>query len=160
MKAVVGMDLAIQPGRGVGSILFGCVCDEASEVLGQPDRIDETEDDMGERCIAWHYDVLGMSLYFDEDAEFRLGLVDASSLNISVHGIRPIGLSLDEAREAFKDHGGLTLDGEFAELGRCAYDLENEFVTLWFQDEVCDSIQAFVPIDFDDEYLWPTPSTA
>jgi hypothetical protein len=131
-----------------------------SEAFGQPDRIEETEDNMGERCIAWHYDVLGMSLYFDEDADFRFGLVDVSSLDVSVHGVRPIGLGLDEARAAFEGHGGLSLDEEFAELGRCAYDLQTEFVTLWFQDGVCDSIQAFVPIDSDDEYVWPVRPNA
>lgn len=149
------MDLAIEPGRGIGSILFGCFRDEVDKAIGQPDRIKETEDSLGERCVAWHYDLLGLSLYFDEDADFRLGLVDASSLNVSVYGVRPIGLGLTEARAAFKGHGGLTLDEEFTDLGRSAYDLQNEFVTLWFQDGVCDSIQAFVPIDSDDEYVWP-----
>ncbi len=153
------MDLAIQPGRGIGSVSFGCTRDEATEVFGRPDRIEENEDSLGERCIAWHYDVLGLSLYFDEDADFRLGLIDVSSLDVSVRGVRPIGLELTEALAAFERFGGLSMDEEFAELGRSAYDLQSEFVTLWFQDGVCDSIQAFVPIDSDDEYVWPSGPT-
>lgn len=154
------MDLAILPGRGFGSLWFGSDRNQAARVFGQPDRIEETEDSPGECCIAWHYEALGLSLYFDEDAEYRLGLVDTSALGVSLLGVRPIGLDLAEALEAFKEFGGLSLDEEFTELGRCAYDLQSEFVTLWFQDGVCDSIQAFVPIDSDDEYVWPPGPTA
>jgi hypothetical protein len=149
------MDLTLKPGRGVGLVSFGFVRDQVADVFGQPDRIKENEDDMGERCIEWHYDVIGLSLYFDEDADFRLGLIDVSSLEVSVCGVRPVGLGIDELQAAFVKFGGLALDAEDVELGRAAYDLESEFVTLWFQDGVCDSIQAFVPIDYDDEYLWP-----
>ena len=154
------MDFAIQPGRGIGHIWFGCTRDKAIEILGQPDRIEEDEDSLGECCIAWHYDVLDLSLYFDEDADYRLGLVDVSSLDVSVLGVRPIGLGLTEALAAFKEFGGVSLDEEFTELGRSAYDLQSEFVTLWFQDGVCDSIQAFVPIDSNDDYVWPPGQTA
>jgi len=154
------MDLAVHPGRGIGALAFGCSRDAAVAALGRPDRIEETEDHPGERCIEWHYDALGLSLYLDEDAGFRLGLVDASSLEVSVRGVRPIGLELEEAKAAFQDLGGLSPDGEFTAPGRCAYDLQDEFVTLWFQDGVCDSIQVFVPSDSNDEYVWPPGAAA
>ena len=154
------MDFAIQPGRGIGSVSFGFKRDEVAEELGQPDRVDESDVDVGERCIEWHYDALNVSFYFDEDADFRLGLVDAGSLDVSVLGVRPIGLELDEAMVAFEKLGGLSLDEEFVDLRRSAYDLQSEFVTIWFQDGVCDSIQAFVPIDSNDEYVWPSGPAA
>jgi hypothetical protein len=153
---VARMDLAILPGEGVGPILFGSDRDATAEAFGPPDREEELEDSMGERCIVWHYTALGMSLYFDEDADYRLGLVDVTSKKASILGVRPVGLGLAEAQIAFETFGGLALDEEFADLGRSAYDLQSEFVTIWFQDGVCDSIQAFVPIDADDEYLWPS----
>jgi hypothetical protein len=149
------MELEIQPGRGIGTLTFGCRRDEVSETLGQPERIEENEDSMGERCIAWHYESKGLSFYFDEDADFRLGVIDAGALEVAVLGIRPVGLEVDEAVAAFEKLGGLVPDEELEGAGRAAYDLGSEFVTLWFQDGLCESIQAFVPLDAADEYLWP-----
>ena len=96
-----------------------------------------------------------MSLYFDEDTGFRLGLIDLDALAVSIRGVRPIGLEVDEARKLFQASPGFELEEEFSGTGRAVYDLPGTSVSLWFQDGVCDSVQVAVPIAEDGEYVWP-----
>lgn len=155
------MKFEILPGRGVGPILLGSSRREVEQVLGTPNRVetDEGPEDAEEpvRSESWHYERAGISLYFDEDAEFRLGLIDLDVLEASIRGVRPVGLEIDEAQKLFQDNPGFELEEEFSGTGRAVYELPGTSVSLWFQDGVCDSVQVAVPIAEDGEYLWPNP---
>ena len=130
---------------------------EVASILGDPDRIDEDEIE-NERSIAWHYEGLGFSVYFDEDADFRLDLFDIEHPEAEIDQVRPIGLSENETLSALAHLGEITLDDEFSESGRRIYDIEECSISLYFEDGICDSVQVAVMVDSNDEYSWPAQS--
>jgi len=147
------MDFTIHPGQGVGPLRFGMTRDEAFEVLGRPDQeLEEAHDE--DVQLGWHYETLGLSLYFAQDTDYRLGLIELDALEASVFGRRPIGLEPDEAEKVFGDHG-LVFEENFPAQHRCVYELGDTSISFWFQDGFCESVQVAVPIGDDDEYVWP-----
>lgn len=148
------MKFEIRPGDGCGPLRFGDRREQVTSKLGKPDRIVE-EGPESESTIGWHYELLGLTCLFDEDADFRLTLIDLNALETSVLGLRPIGLTIAEAEKVFADHGGLQLDVELSDSENAVYDLGNLGVTLWFDEGDCDSVQVVVAINDEDQYVWP-----
>jgi hypothetical protein len=148
------MEFDIRPGTGCGPLRFGDTREEVEAKVGRPDR-EDVEGREGETTIGWHYEKLELSCYFDEDAEFRLTVFEVDALEVSVHGLRPIGLSIAEAEQVFADHGGLLLDEELGDGRTAVCDLGECGVTLWFDEGDCDSVQVSVGVDDQDCYVWP-----
>jgi len=154
------MDYDIRPGDGCGPLRFGDDRPTVEAKLGKPDRVVE-EGPESEATVGWHYEALGLTCLFDEDADFRLTVIDVDALETSVLGRRPIGLTVAEARKVFSDlfsdEGGLLRDDELSDERNDVYDLGESGVSLWFDEGDCDSVQATVGVDDDDEYVWPAP---
>jgi hypothetical protein len=144
----------IAPGEGVGQLRFGLTESEVRELLGQPDRRDRVGGDDGE-WIEWHYDSLGLSLYFDRDADCCLVTIDINNPEVELDGFKPIGIDEDSALEILGGMGEITLEDEYPEHGRRVYDLVGTEVWFWFEDGLCDSVQVSAFLDDDGDYMWP-----
>ncbi len=84
----------IIPGVGLGELIFGSSFQETRAILGDPDdigRSEEEDEDSGEISISemWTYGSLGVTAHFDEDDDFKLGM-----LSVNVPQYKLEGLSL------------------------------------------------------------------
>jgi hypothetical protein len=127
---------------------------EVEAVIGKPDKV-EHEEMAGERSIAWHFKEQGLSLYFDEDADFRLVMLDIDNPGVSIGGVTPIGGGEDDVLDALAEMGEIVLEEELEDVQRRAYGIEGSGVWVWFHRELCDSVQISVVVDDEDEYVWP-----
>jgi hypothetical protein len=143
----------IAPGEGIGQLRFGLSESEVRELLGQPDRSDRVKVDEGE-WIEWHYDSLGLSLYFDSEADFCLVTIDVSDPEVELDGFKPIGIDEDTALEILSGIGEIVLEDELPKRRR-VYDLIGTEVWFWFNDGLCDSVQVSAFLDDDGDYIWP-----
>ena len=67
----------IKLGIGIGELKFGITRDSVREMLGEPESCEKysysnTEKDLTE---SWYYTTLGISVGFDEEDNWRLGLI-------------------------------------------------------------------------------------
>ncbi|MCP4899480.1 MAG: outer membrane protein assembly factor BamE [bacterium] len=146
--------MKVLPGAGVGEIRFGQTEQEVEAILGKPDKaIRESHD--GEGSIAWHYKEQKLSVYFDEDVEYRLVMLDVDNAALEIDGFRPIGEDEDTVLELLNGLGDVVLEEELADVERRVFDLVDTGLWFWFHKGLCDSVQASVLLDEDDEYVWP-----
>ncbi|QXP59018.1 hypothetical protein [Olleya sp. HaHaR_3_96] len=71
----------IKPGIGVGELKFGMSKNDAKKILGEPDSSEKysytnTEKDFTEN---WYYSDLGLNISFDEEDNWKLGLITIES---------------------------------------------------------------------------------
>jgi hypothetical protein len=146
--------MKINPGVGVGALRFGQSEAEVEALIGTPDRVEEERYE-GDSSLAWHYQALGLSIYFEADPELRLIMIDADSPEVRFDSLAPIGLDEEDLVERLDELGNVVLEEEFEELDRRVYDLVDTGVWFWVHKGRCDSVQVSVLVDDDDEYVWP-----
>ena len=121
------MDQKILLGKGLADLPFGATRDEVQQVLGDPEEKDSV--DLGdEESIAWHYWDLGLSLNFDESAEFGLCTIEVASPEVTLFGEKIIGKRKAEALE-FLDQQKIGKHVPETSRGMAYPDVE---LTLWF----------------------------
>jgi len=91
----------IIPLKGVDEILFGVFNSDIKILLGQPDVIENLGANDGVSSEIYIYKSLGLSLYFDGDANFRLWGIGITTNLASLLGVNPIGLTEAELLKAF-----------------------------------------------------------
>ena len=110
-----------------------------------------------------------VELEFGDDAEGRLVNVDVDALEVTIGGVRPLGLSEDEAASVLEEVGTIELDPEMSDGERSAYRLavtprtpaaggataSGGDVVLWFSGGICDAISAAAGVDAEGFYVWP-----
>jgi hypothetical protein len=104
----------ILPGEGLGKIRFGMSREEVKSIIGEPDEVDnysysEEEESLTE---AWHYDVLNLSLSFDEEYDWELMTISVSGAEYEFIGKRLIGLQEYKLTETLKSMGIENLSSE------------------------------------------------
>ena len=86
----------IVPLVGLKSIKFGDSKEEANELFGTPDLIENELSQDGVSSEIWDYQSKGIQLYFDPDLEFRLWEISITSETAKLNSIKPIGLKESE----------------------------------------------------------------
>lgn len=90
----------IVPLKGVDKIEFGIFNNDIQKLLGEPDTIENWGVD-GVGSEIYIYKSLGLELYFDQNAAFRLWGIDITSDSANLEGVYPIGLTEKELLNAF-----------------------------------------------------------
>ena len=75
-------------GTGMGPLRFGATMDEVRTLVGEPEEIDESEDDDEFEHQAWNYyeDDHLLSLYFDREDDFRLSCIETDNPGLRLYG--------------------------------------------------------------------------
>jgi hypothetical protein len=146
--------MRITPGVGIGELRFGQTRDEVRRLLGPPDRIEEQELE-GDGSEGWHYEEHKLSVYFDEDADWRLVMFDVDHPEAEVDGFHPIGVDEDAVLEVLDAMGEVVLEDELDDLDRRVYDLVGTGIWFWIHDDRCDSMQVSALLDDDEAFIWP-----
>lgn len=148
-------------GNGVLNVKFGMTRDEVKAALGEPDEIENFEDEEdGGETEAWHYDDHELSATFDEVDDWRLTSLAVSSPEFLFQGINLIGLSSEEVIQQIEimDLGEVNFeeisDEDIAD--QQVATIVEASLNLWFEDGILREIQWGPFWDEDnEEYIWP-----
>ncbi len=151
----------ISLGKGLGDLMFGASREEVSKYLGEPEDIAEA-DDTGYLSVSWHYWGKGISFYFEEEDEFRLGDIEITNTETLLCGEKLIGKNPIEVmafadKQSFGRHTTETFEMEGVETTTLvSYDSKS--LMFWFEKGQLTGIQWGYFIDAFDEPLWPDKS--
>ena len=75
-------------GTGMGPLRFGATMDEVRTLVGEPEEIEESDDDAEFEHKEWiyHEDEYLVSLYFDREDDFRLSCIETDNPNMRLFG--------------------------------------------------------------------------
>ena len=146
----------VRPGVGLGPLRLGAKRDEVLELIGRPTEARVVDYAEGVPTHEWEYETMGLSLSFDAEDDYRLGLISTSFERAILNGICVVGLSETELLDA--EFGGLgppVLDDDFEEIGR-DYVWDSLNLSCWTQEGRVVSISVMPLYDTSGEVPhWP-----
>ena len=145
----------IKLGTGLGDIRFGLNMDEIETLLGEPEEIEESDDEDEFEHQAWNYWDEGYSLYFDKEDDYRLSCIETANPNVTLWGKRIFEMNQPEIMEMFKEKGITDYETEKLDTGEVRLSYEREMIDLYFEDGRLLAINFGVFIGDDLEVKWP-----
>lgn len=144
-------------GTGMGPLRFGTSMDEVRTLVGEPEEIDESEDDDEFEHQAWNYyeDDHLLSLYFDREDDFRLSCIETDNPGLRLFGEPIQGRPLDEIRGLMERNGQGTAELETMEGGEMRLSYEKAMIDLYFEEGRLQFVNFGVFISDDLEVQWP-----
>lgn len=155
------MEKNIIPGKGLQDLKFGMTKSQVEEEFGKPDETEtyKLEDHEEYSVEAWHYDLLEMSLTFEEEYDFRLTSIAVSSDEFTVEEGIAIGKDkeriIDMIQEidwqpvSFENEGEPSDENNFDTIS-----IPEKQVQFWFDGEVLSEIQWSVHWKEDESPIW------
>ena len=142
--------IEIFPGVGLSIIQFGLVKESIISLLGEPDKIFETESG----CKRLQYNELMIELSIEPDNENKFGWLEVHNPNITFGGEKLIGKSkevvLSKVTKLLNEEPSIDDYGSFE-----SYDFEKNWVELQFSFNKLNCINFGVFISESNEVLWP-----
>ena len=142
-------------GSGMGPLRFGATMDEVRTLVGEPEEIEESEDDDEFEHQAWNYLEEGYSLYFDREDDYRLSCIETDHPGMRLYGEAIHGKSPEEIQELMKRHGHEHSEIEKMDTGEMRISYEKEMIDLYFDDEELQFVNFGVFINDDLDVQWP-----
>jgi len=144
-------------GTGMGPLRFGATMDEVRTLVGEPEEIEESEEEDEFEHQAWNYheDDYLLSLYFDREDDFRLSCIETDNPNMRLFGEAIYGKSVDEVRELMRRNGQTAAELETMEEGAVRLSYEKAMIDLYFEEGELQFVNFGVFINDDLEVQWP-----
>ncbi|MCC2545736.1 hypothetical protein LJY25_04705 [Hymenobacter sp. BT175] len=142
-------------GVGMGPLKFGASMDEVRALMGEPEEIEESEEDDEFEHQAWNYLEEGYSLYFDREDDYRLSCIETDHPGMRLFGEAIHGRSVEEIQALMKQHGLETSDMEKMDTGEVRLSYEKEMIDIYFDEDQLQFINFGVFISEDLEVQWP-----
>lgn len=145
----------ISLGVGMGPLKFGASMDEVRALMGEPEEIEESEDDDEFEHQAWNYLEEGYSLYFDREDDYRLSCIETDHPGMRLYGEAIHGMSPEQLQELMKRHGHEQSEVEKMDTGEMRISYEKEMIDLYFDEDELQFVNFGVFINDDLEVQWP-----
>lgn len=142
-------------GIGMGPLRFGASMDEVRALMGEPEEVEESEDDDEFEHQAWNYLEEGFSLYFDREDDYRLSCIETDHPELSLYGEVIQGKSVEDVQALFSRHGHEASEVEKMDTGEVRLSYEKEMIDLYFDEDELQFVNFGVFIDDDLEVQWP-----
>ncbi|MCB2380126.1 hypothetical protein LGH70_21200 [Hymenobacter sp. BT635] len=142
-------------GTGMGPLKFGATQDEVRALMGEPEEIEESEDDDEFEHQAWNYLEEGYSLYFDREDDFRLSCIETDHPGLRIFGQPIHGKSVDEIQELMRQNGLESTEVERMDTGETRLSYEKEMIDLYFDEDQLQFVNFGVFISDDLDVQWP-----
>ena len=145
-------------GTGMGPLRFGATMDEVRTLVGEPEEIEESdeEDDFEHQAWNYHEEDYLLSLYFDREDDFRLSCIETDHPGMRLYGEPIFGISINKLQELMQEHGLSSPETETMEEGQVRLSYEKEMIDLYFEEGQLQFINFGVFIDEDLNVQWPT----
>ncbi|OKL40816.1 hypothetical protein [Pontibacter flavimaris] len=145
----------IRLGKGLGKIKFGLTMEEVEELLGEPEEVEESDEEDEFEHQAWNYWEEGYSLYFDKEDDYRLSCIETANRDVQIFGERVFEMSRQQVLQLFTDHEVTNPEEEEAETGETRISFEKEMIDLYFDEDQLIAVNFGVFINDDLEVVWP-----
>ena len=145
----------IRLGKGLGKIKFGLTMEEVEELIGEPEEIEESDEEDEFEHEAWNYWEDGYSLYFDKEDDYRLSCIETANREVQLWGERIFEMSKDQIVRLFNDNDITDMEEEEAESGETRVSFEKEMIDLYFDEDQLIAINFGVFINDNLEVMWP-----
>jgi len=144
-------------GTGMGPLRFGATMDEVRTLVGEPEEIEESDEDDDFEHQAWNYheeDYL-LSLYFDREDDFRLSCIETDNPSMRLFGEAIFGMGVEQIKALMQRHNQLTPELETMEEGAVRLSYEKSMIDLYFEEGELQFVNFGVFINDDMEVQWP-----
>ena len=142
-------------GTGIGNLKFGSSLEDVEKQLGEPEEIEESDENDEFEHQAWHYYEDGFSLYFDQEDDYRLSCIETVNPEVTLFGKKLFDLNVNQIKELFASKGYKDLDTENLPTGEIRLSYEKEMIDLYFESDKLIAVNFGVFIDEDLEVKWP-----
>ncbi|WP_066834460.1 hypothetical protein [Rufibacter ruber] len=148
-------DHEIKLGYGIGDLRFGLTMDDVEEIMGEPEEIEESDEEDEFEHKAWNYWDTGFSFYFDQEDDYRLSCIETANPNVTLWGKKIFELSQQEVEDLFKQHGIQSVEKEKIEDNVTCLSYDKEMIDLYFEQGKLLAVNFGVHMDDNLEVLWP-----
>ncbi|RDV14387.1 hypothetical protein DXT99_14790 [Pontibacter diazotrophicus] len=145
----------IRLGKGLGKIKFGLTMEEVEELIGEPEEVEESDEEDEFEHQAWNYWEEGYSLYFDKEDDYRLSCIETANREVQIWGERVFEMSKEQVMQLFADNDITGPEEEEAETGETRISFEKEMIDLYFDEDQLIAINFGVFINDNLEVVWP-----
>ncbi len=145
----------IRLGKGLGKIKFGLTMEEVEKLIGEPEEIEESDEDDEFEHEAWNYWEDGYSLYFDKEDDYKLSCIETANREVQLWGERIFEMSKDQVVRLFADNDITNPEEEETETGEIRLSYEKEMIDLYFDEDQLIAVNFGVFINDNLEVLWP-----
>ena len=145
-------------GKGIGNIIFGYSMDQVKDLMGEPEEVEESDEDDEFEHKAWNYWEQGYSFFFDREDDYRLSCIQTENPEVILFGKKVFDLPAAELKNLLKENGLTDFETEKLETGETRLSFEREMIDLYLEDDQLLAINFGVFIDDDLEVQWPSES--
>jgi len=144
----------VEPGKGIGHILFGISKKKLVELLDEPDALDTT-DEGDDICEHYYYDDLDIAFTFSSAEEDRLLVITIGNPQYLIADKLHAGMEMPEALRLIDELGWEEPEIEEVEEDNVIYNYGDTGVDVWFEDGLLTGFQLVPRWKNDDEIDWP-----
>ncbi|MBC3539496.1 hypothetical protein ACFSC6_18395 [Rufibacter sediminis] len=148
-------DNEIKLGYGIGDLRFGLSMDDVEEIMGEPEEVEESDEEDEFEHKAWNYWDSGFSFYFDKEDDYRLSCIETANPNVTLFGKKIFEMSQQEVEDLFKQNGVQSVEKEKIENNVTCLSYEHEMIDLYFEEGKLLAVNFGVHMDDNLEVLWP-----
>ena len=142
-------------GQGIGEIKFGLTMDEVEAIMGKPEEVETSEEDEEFEYEVWNYWEEGYSFYFDEDDDYRLGLIETANEEVTLFGQKIFQMKQAEVEALLKSKGLSNPEKDTLETGEKHVTYEKEMLDMYFDKDALVNVKFGVFVGDDLEVQWP-----
>jgi hypothetical protein len=142
-------------GQGIGDIKFGLTMEDVETIMGKPEEVESSEEDEEFDYEVWNYWEEGFSFYFDEDDDYRLGLIETANEEVTMFGKKIFQMKQSEVEALLKSNGLSNPDKDTLETGEKHITYEKEMLDMFFENDALVTVKFGVFVSDDLEVQWP-----
>ncbi|WP_026462383.1 hypothetical protein [Adhaeribacter aquaticus] len=148
----------IELGTGIGNIRFGYSMQQVKDIMGEPEEIEESDEEDEFEHKAWNYWEQGYSFFFDREDDYRLSCIQTEDPEVILFGKKVFDMPAKEVMALLKQQGLTDFETEKLETGETRYSFERQMIDIYVEDDQLLAINFGVFIDDDLEVQWPDNS--
>ncbi len=126
-------ELTIKPKEGFGTLTFGTEIEDVIKEFGEPEEVDNFENDADMNAVLLHYWDRGFSAFFLGDTKTVLAGIETDHPDALLYGKKVIGMTEQEVVDLMKRNGHTDFDRE-TEEDEIRLSYEEEMVDFYIKD--------------------------
>ena len=146
----------IELGKGISNIYFGFTMDQVKVIMGEPEEIEESDEDDEFEHKAFNYWEKGYSFFFDREDDYRLSCIQTENDEVRLFNTNVFQKSTKDIKELLQQKGLTDYETEKLETGEIRWSFEQEMLDLYFENDKLIAINFGVFINDDLEVQWPS----
>lgn len=150
------MELKLLPLVGINDLKFGCSPAEITKCFGEPEEIEELNDDLlNDNAIVYHYWDIGLSFFFSIRENNIFSSLEIDNKDAILFDKRVFDMSEKEIIALFKENNFKIWESENHEWGEKRVSFDDANVDLYFANNKLASINFGTLQDNSSFYYFP-----